>query len=368
MGKPKKIKLVISDVHLGEGQLPGRYNPWHNFLNDDRLAEFFEYYSSGVYGDGCEVEMIIAGDFVDFLQIRYQDQFPIAVTEEIAVAKLASCVRGHPKVWQALHRFITKPGKTLTVLPGNHDLDFIFPAVRDYFVEIAAGKALAHKVKFCLNYGYRFDDILVQHGHEYESTNYFENKETLFIGPGGEPILDLPWGSYYHIMVLNPLKAERPYIDRVFPLRLYILGALFLDTRFALKAIWKSFKCLYLTRLTNFLGRRPSLASTLKIMIESIAIFDSLERHAKKISKAHPEIGKIIFGHSHGPMVRRFPNGALYYNSGTWTHSISLSLSSLGTQERITYILIDYPPDRPTPAAHLMVWHGFYNITSELLF
>lgn len=362
---PQKIKLVISDVHLGEGQEIGDHNPWHNFLHDQKLCEFLEYYSSGIYEE-CEVELIIAGDFVDFLQIRYNGSFPVAITEEISSVKFEKCIEGHHLVWEAFKIFLAKPGKRITVIPGNHDLDLYFPRIQQRFREAAAGVELSHKIRFYMEGEYKFDNVLVKHGHEHEVTNSFEGDKKTFIGSDGEPILNLPWGSYYHILVLNPLKKFRSYIDRVFPLKLYLLGALFLDTKFALKLIWMSFKCLFKTRFTHYNGRAYSFANTLKIMKESFSILGSLEKQAVKILEAREDIDILILGHSHGPKIRRYKN-KLYLNSGTWTHSISLNIASLGTQDRMTYIKLQYYKDNKK-TAHLMVWNGFHNVSRELLF
>ena len=55
----KKIKLVISDLHLGKGRTlaDGGTNPLEEFYYGDRLVEFFHYYSSGQFQD-FEVELI----------------------------------------------------------------------------------------------------------------------------------------------------------------------------------------------------------------------------------------------------------------------------------------------------------------------
>ena len=66
----KKIKLVLSDLHLGKGrQLEnGSLNSLEEFYYADKLVEFIQYYSSGAYRD-YDVEIIINGDFLNFLQV-----------------------------------------------------------------------------------------------------------------------------------------------------------------------------------------------------------------------------------------------------------------------------------------------------------
>ena len=64
-----KLKVIVSDFHLGEGQERGSLNPWENFHHDDKFAELLRYYSTDYYEDE-DVELIINGDFFDLLQVR----------------------------------------------------------------------------------------------------------------------------------------------------------------------------------------------------------------------------------------------------------------------------------------------------------
>ena len=66
----KKIKIVISDLHLGKGKVleNGGLNSLEEFYYSEKLVEFIHYYSSGIYRD-YEVELIINGDFLNFLQV-----------------------------------------------------------------------------------------------------------------------------------------------------------------------------------------------------------------------------------------------------------------------------------------------------------
>ena len=64
----KKIKIVVSDLHLGKGRiLPGGgVNSFEEFYYGEKLVEFIQYYSSGAFRD-YDVELIINGDFLNFL-------------------------------------------------------------------------------------------------------------------------------------------------------------------------------------------------------------------------------------------------------------------------------------------------------------
>src|SRR5271165_3274101 len=82
----KKIKVVISDLHLGKGRTisGGSTNPLEEFYYGERLVEFFQYYSSGQFKD-YEVELIINGDFLNFLQVDFRGHFLTVLTEGVCL-------------------------------------------------------------------------------------------------------------------------------------------------------------------------------------------------------------------------------------------------------------------------------------------
>src|SRR4051812_18153073 len=92
----KKIKLVISDLHLGKGRQleDGSLNSLEEFYYAEKLVEFIQYYSTGAYRD-YSVEIIINGDFLNFISVDYRGHFLTVVTESIALEMLKSVIRGH---------------------------------------------------------------------------------------------------------------------------------------------------------------------------------------------------------------------------------------------------------------------------------
>ena len=99
----KKVKVVVSDLHLGKGRIleNGGLNSLEEFYFGEKLVEFIHYYSSGIYRD-YEVELIINGDFLNFLQVDYHGHFLTVITESIALDVLKAIIAGHPKVFKAL--------------------------------------------------------------------------------------------------------------------------------------------------------------------------------------------------------------------------------------------------------------------------
>jgi UDP-2,3-diacylglucosamine pyrophosphatase LpxH len=132
----EKHKIVISDCHLSAGRyFEGKYNPHEDFFFDQEMIEFFEYFSTGMYGEGpngsVDVELIINGDFLDFLNVPYLGEFEEGITEEIALTKLEAIFAAHPRVMAALKKFASKPNKKIKYLIGNHDAELFFEKVRE---------------------------------------------------------------------------------------------------------------------------------------------------------------------------------------------------------------------------------------------
>ena len=102
-----KYKIVISDLHLAAGLFNeyGIQNPHEDFYFDDELVEFINYFSRGEYFDE-EVELIINGDFFDFLNVAIDGEFQDVITESVSLQKLQLIIDGHKKVFKALNQFL----------------------------------------------------------------------------------------------------------------------------------------------------------------------------------------------------------------------------------------------------------------------
>ncbi len=116
----------------------GRLNPHEDFHYDEEMCDFFEYFSTGIYGETSngpvEVELFIDGDYLDFLNVPIHGEFEEAITEKLALEKLEAIIQGHPKVMEGLRKFASRPGKKISYLIGNHDAELFFPKVRERIV------------------------------------------------------------------------------------------------------------------------------------------------------------------------------------------------------------------------------------------
>jgi UDP-2,3-diacylglucosamine pyrophosphatase LpxH len=356
---PRRIKIVISDLHLGKGRiLPGGgNNSLEEFYYSDKLVEFLHYYSSGAFRD-YEVELIINGDFLNFLQVDYKGHFLKVLTEGVCLEILRSIVEGHRNVFKAMSDFAAKQGNSITYIVGNHDQPMLWPACREYLNQ-AVGVSIRYK-----NIVYFFDGVHIEHGHMHESANRLDPRRFFLKKDLAEPILNLPFGSHFFIDHVMKIKHRYPFIDKIRPFNRMVRWAVLNETWMSIYTIWQTI--LYFTRsaFQSDRKRQWSLRKLFQIILES-AIFPDLTESAHQVLN-DDRVHTVIFGHSHVYQYRQWSEGKEYFNTGTWTEITSLDIVSLGKITKLTYVLIEYPEDGGRPRGRLKEWKGYHRIEEDV--
>jgi UDP-2,3-diacylglucosamine pyrophosphatase LpxH len=345
----EKYKFVISDCHLSAGRFfEGHLNPHEDFYFDDEMVDLFEHFSSGQYGDSSEgpveVELIINGDFFDFLNVPYQGEFEDAITEEMALYKCEAIINAHPKVMAALKRFASMPGKTITYLIGNHDADLFFPSVRERITREwdPAGKFPSERVKLVADVDRLTfpEGVEIHHGNQFEAGNILNFEQPILTQFLQKPVLNIPWGSFYVLKIINRLKWEREFIDKVRPVKVFVLFGLLMDPWFTIRFCFLSAFYFLKTRFVWSPKRRSRFRVTLDILRQETRLFQDLESEARGLLDSRPEIQTVVFGHTHRPMNKIYPDGKQYINTGTWTKMINLDWGRIGQQFSLTFAFI----------------------------
>ncbi len=351
----KKIKLVVSDLHMGLGKITKNkgLNNLEEFFYDDQFESFLKYYSSGKYAD-YEVELIMNGDIFNFLQVDYRGHYLSVITENISVEKLQKMIDGHPIVISALKEFVKSPLRSITYIIGNHDQEMLWSATKKYL-----NKVLETQVKF-YNFEYKFDGIYISHGHMFEAANRFDPKKFFFRKNMPEPILNLPFGSVLFVDFVLPLKFHTPYIDKVRPFQQMVRWSLLTRTSFTLKTTLQLI-LFFLKTIFRRDKHRWHWKTVVGIFREA-AIFPDLTQAARKILKSK-QINAVIFGHSHVYSYRKWNDDSEYFNTGTWTEVTSLDFSTLGRRTKLTYGIINYLPNIKKPVVRLKEWVGSHRET-----
>jgi UDP-2,3-diacylglucosamine pyrophosphatase LpxH len=363
-----KLVLVVSDCHLSAGRFfEGTLNPHEDFFFDDDMCDLFDHFSTGEFSQGphgpLEVELVINGDYLDFLNVPYKGEFEDAVTEEVALAKLEAILKGHPKVMQALRRFASRPGKRITYLVGNHDADLFFPRVRERIIREwdPAGKFPSDKVKIIhdrdrITYP---EGVEIRHGNQLESSNELEMDRPFVKNPRGETLLNMPWGSLYVLKIVNRLKWEREYLDKIRPVKVFMVFGILFDFWFTLRYMVFSTFFFVRARLFEISEGKWSFKKALQVLREETALFEDLERQAREILDEAPETRTLIFGHTHRPVNKVYPDGKQYINTGTWTKMIELDFRRLGNTVRRPFALLQFKDGKAM--CELRQWVGEHN-------
>jgi UDP-2,3-diacylglucosamine pyrophosphatase LpxH len=255
-----KLKIVVSDFHLGAGPPDVSVNPLEDFIADEALAHFLETLRVESDRDDKEVELIINGDFFEFLQVPavagfdpHQAYPPEAYhdsCESNSIKRLDLITAGHPIVFDALADFIQveAPRRRMTLIKGNHDVNLYWPGVKQRLREVlgATGRR-ASMLLFAERYVSR-EGIYVEHGHQYaEQINRWDN----FDDPRDRQIpeqLRYPAGSRLVIDFFNTVERDRAWADSLKPLTALVWYSMHWDFAFAARMF------LMLTRHVPALG------------------------------------------------------------------------------------------------------------------
>lgn len=356
----KRVKLVLSDLHLGRGTIlpDGSMNTFEEFYFSEKLVEFIQYYSTGAYRDS-DVEIVINGDFLNFLQVDYRGHYLTAITEKISLEILKSILDGHEAVFKAMGQFLSQPFRKITYVIGNHDQPMMFQACRDYLDQFV-GKPLQYK-----NMVYFVDGIHMEHGHMHEAANRLDPKK-LFIKQGLlEPILNLPVGSHFFIEFVLKVKERYPHVDKIRPFDMMIRWAFINNPGMILFMIKQIFKYAYALMFKPNLHYRWSFRKLFKLSLES-AIFPDLSYSAKKILMDE-KVHSVVFGHTHIHEYKKWSDKKEYFNTGTWTELTSLDVNSLGKVTKLTYVIFEYKDGDAEPRGRLKQWIGFHRIEEDVV-
>lgn len=358
-----RIKLVVSDFHLGAGPVrrDGGTNYLEDFFLDNKFIEFLEYHMSGDY-ERAEVELVVNGDFFNQLQVAFEELHPELLTERVALWRTGAIMDGHRELFAAMARFAAAPRHSITFLIGNHDIGLLWPAVRQFVTE-----RLGPTVRVHADPVYAEGGAWIEHGNQQVAENRIDfDRAFLPAARGGEPIINLPWGDLFVVRYLNRMKKHRPYVDKVYPFKLYLRWALLHDTFFALRAAVMGVA--YFMAVVLRLGENKRFARQQFFRIVKEFSFPvRMDRAAKRIFALNPGYRLVVFGHGHRAASHRFGGGRQYFNTGIWNEMISLDLGTIGRQLRLTFVEIAHDRDG-NPAGALKEWKGVYREIEEVGF
>lgn len=355
----KRIKLVVSDLHLGVGRVldSGQLNSLEEFYFDEKYVEFLHYYTTGRYAD-YEVELVLNGDIFNFLQVDYKGHYLTVITESITLDIMKRIIKGHALFFKAIKDFAAKEGNSVTYIVGNHDQGMLWPSIREYFNEV-----LGTKVRY-KNIVYYFDGVHIEHGHMHEAANRLDPRRFFLKKDLAEPILNLPFGSHFFLEFVLKIKQTYPHVDKIRPFDRMLRWAFVNETAFTVKGFFSLAMYFVKSLFVNDARRSFSFRKIMKVLLES-AVFPDLSEAARRIL-LDERVHTVIFGHSHVYQYRQWGENMEYFNTGTWTDLTSLDIASLGKITKLTYVLLEYKDDEQRPHGRLKEWHGYHRIEEDV--
>lgn len=120
---------IVSDLHMGG--LPG----FQILRETQRLAGYINWVAD--QSPDAEVALVLNGDVIDTLAEDVGGY--VAFDNAVPVIQRIMGDDNFSPVWDALAALVAKPGRTLVVMIGNHDIELAFPPVQQAIVERLAG-------------------------------------------------------------------------------------------------------------------------------------------------------------------------------------------------------------------------------------
>lgn len=221
---------VISDLHIG-GIYPsageGRNRGFRMCTSVPALVAFIER----VTAEPAPVELIINGDFVDFLAERWEEEEPewrpFVASDALALKAFRRIADqdGDAAFFKAL-RTLLAAGHGLTVLLGNHDVELSFGSVRQELERRLDVDGARGRFRFIYDgEAYVAGDLLVEHGNRYDGWNVIDHDglRRLRSASSRRAPLDeehayrVPPGSLLVSTIMNRIKEQYPFVDLLKP-------------------------------------------------------------------------------------------------------------------------------------------------------
>ena len=401
----KHILIILSDLHLSAWQdaKSGHVLAPEGFHYDVAFGHFVDDLLERVKSEGAECEILMLGDFLDFLhtKVPLSEKDFLTTTEASSLQKLQAILRAHPLFFEALKRFVSK-GFRLRVVPGNHDIDLMRPAVQQVLKEKIETDSLNH-IHFHSWIHYIPGVLYAEHGHQYHDIMAYSTLLTPY-RPKKENELELTVGAYFDLYLFHLIERLEPlteninsplgYLLSVYrkqPLKLITTSPVLCRFFYAVirQVAYRSSRQFRITRqryqestLSGYAANSGLSYSTYVALDQLAEVYNSkmvkrLLSHALAKNRGDPiktgylylkalTISKIlnlndkavpfyVFGHSHQPtkVAMDGPPDHMYLNAGSWVSSSYPGFP--GDRSLFPFVEIGWE-NHKRPTATLMQW------------
>jgi UDP-2,3-diacylglucosamine pyrophosphatase LpxH len=215
-------RIIISDLHIGA-------NDKFDIFNPAVKLPIFEKFINYARSQDNAVELIINGDFVDFLQLKEWGDY----SRETATRKAGEIAKANLGAFRVLGAFLVQPEHQIKILLGNHDVELAYAEtwklVQDAILSAAPVGAGA-RLQFLnrrVTDNFRVNNVLVhvEHGNiadPFNSINYGplfvdaeENTKTFSYPPGTKFVYDTINQFKEQYQIVDLLKPEVPAVPLI---------------------------------------------------------------------------------------------------------------------------------------------------------
>jgi len=353
----EEVNVVVSDCHLSEGMVrrekfraswPLRawrwwvglfstvrvhpvvnpLNPLEDFPDDGKFVAFIDKVIE-TYGRAKTVRLRLLGDMFDPLAVTWNGRFADPPYEHAGSGKMGRIIAGHPAFFDALAGFLKRPNCFVDIFVGNHDVFLVWERVQRKIVRrlTDGDPELAGKIRF-FDQHREFQDIdkgvLYYHGNNAEASDTVEAKTVVlthrFGRPIRHPILNMPYGAFMTVGLVNKIKLYNPLVGRLTKYKDLWQNAALHRWGWALYVIMATVGNYLFNAFFDIwdVRRKTNLRTHLRMMFMNLQE-QSVDNYAKKLLKKYEgRIKAVILGHSHE--WRRVTDSlGTYVNTGTWS-------------------------------------------------
>lgn len=418
--------IVVSDFHLATGLDPrtGVVDREESFFHDDAFARFLDDLVRRAVAEHRRCRLLVLGDLLDFLRVHAEptgeDGRDPTASDRRTLAKLERIATGHHRFFEALGRFLGA-GFSVDVVPGNHDIELVRPAVQEGLAGIVArfggGPRAASSIAVHPWIYYIPGLLYAEHGQQYHDINAFPALLRATMAAHPDPIVP-PLGSRLetylramreaidsaggpaplHVRSLMQVVRERPSLMlRTVPhharFASALLGEISKRSRFARPSIRAAYQdevlrpyaaaigldsdavaaidglsAISFPRMTARLARhtvgRSGVRGDRRAALPSAGSATYLHRAALDIHRVlqlpGQEVPFYVFGHAHrAERVPLVPGAAVpvYLNSGSWTDSGPRGAAPEDGTTRFSYVEVARHPGTAFPSARVLLWN-----------
>jgi UDP-2,3-diacylglucosamine pyrophosphatase LpxH len=215
-------RIIISDLHIG------RNDKFDIFQGPEKTDAFEKFLAS--CGTRTEpVELVINGDFVDFLQLKpwnvheSKDLAQTRILKEVALTKIQEIVSGNSAVFTALGKFLAQPDHYISILLGNHDVELAYREVSAVVRHKILGVTPDASQRLVFNdrarqYNFPVNGVRVhiEHGNEGDPWNTIPYTQ-LFENADKNSGFAYPAGTRFVYDVMNQFKDKFQFVDLLKP-------------------------------------------------------------------------------------------------------------------------------------------------------